>query len=199
MLLYEASFENLNRRFKCLFFLKRHSVQLYAVITQTANIDLFLFPLFCCGCTRILQQVCSFIFLHVEYFFLFLPTPFESSFQDLCLMDLPCCPFLPSLLIPNCARKMLLSCPVLQVTLDCTHHPPSVRLSPRLSDLSLCSMHPCPIPDAEAHGKDGNNCPEQLCLPNGEVFHLHLHSGLLYSISSLLSTEFYCNGAGIVL
>lgn len=45
----------------------------------------------------------------------------------------------------------------------------SVCVSPRRSDLSLRSMHPCPIPDAEAHGEDGNNCPEQLYLSNGEV------------------------------
>lgn len=30
-------------------------------------------------------------------------------------------------------------------------------------------MHPCPIPDAAAHGKDGNNGPEQLSLSNGEM------------------------------
>lgn len=39
----------------------------------------------------------------------------------------------------------------------------------RLSGLSLCSMHPCSVPDAEAHGKDGNNRPQQLCVSNGEA------------------------------
>ncbi|TKS82245.1 Lysophospholipid acyltransferase 5 [Collichthys lucidus] len=59
-----------------------------------------------------------------------------------------------------------------------------------LSDLSLRSMHPCPIPDAEAYGKDGNNCPVQLYLSNGEVswcFLSPLHPGLLYSFSTLYS------------
>lgn len=56
--------------------------------------------------------------------------------------------------------------------------PPSVRLSPRLSDLSLRSMHLCPIPDAKAHGKDGYHCPEQLCVPNGEVSQCFLFTGI---------------------
>lgn len=30
-------------------------------------------------------------------------------------------------------------------------------------------MCPCAIPDAEAHGKDSNICPEQLYLSNGDV------------------------------
>lgn len=40
----------------------------------------------------------------------------------------------------------------------------------RISGLSLCSMHPCSIPDAETHGKDGNNRPQQLCLSNGVLW-----------------------------
>lgn len=39
----------------------------------------------------------------------------------------------------------------------------------RVSGLSLGSMRPRSIPDAEAHGKDGNNRPQQLCVSNGEV------------------------------
>lgn len=45
---------------------------------------------------------------------------------------------------------------------------PSVHFLARLSDLSLSGMHPSPVPDAEAHGKDGNKRPEQLYFPNGE-------------------------------
>lgn len=97
--------------------------------------------------------------------------------------------------ILNCGgEKKLLSCPV--PLLSHHPHPPPVHLFPRPSALSLRSMRPCPIPDAEAHGKDGNNCPEQLYLPNGEVsrrfFVFPLTSpmrpGSLYSIISLLST-----------
>lgn len=45
----------------------------------------------------------------------------------------------------------------------------TLRLFCRLSALSLSNMCPCPILDAEAHGKDNNNCPEQLYLSNGDV------------------------------
>lgn len=47
----------------------------------------------------------------------------------------------------------------------------------RVSGLSLGGMHPRSVPDAEAHGKDGNNCPQQLCISNGEmVFNLVFES-----------------------
>lgn len=39
----------------------------------------------------------------------------------------------------------------------------------RASGLSLGSMRPRSIPDAEAHGKDGDNRPQQLCVSNGEL------------------------------
>lgn len=67
-----------------------HLIQVYAVTTQTANIDLFLFPLFCFGCTWILQQVCSIIFFHVEYFIFFQP---------------PCCPFSISADTERCRKN----------------------------------------------------------------------------------------------
>ena len=110
------------------------------------------------------------------------------------IMSLLCRRLTVCLPILNCdwGGKGLSSFSVRQVTLDCTHHLPqpltpfSVHLFPRLSDLSLRSMHPCPIPDAEAHGKNSNSCPEQLYLSNGEVswclfflsLHLHAHSTL---------------------
>lgn len=46
---------------------------------------------------------------------------------------------------------------------------PPVRFFTRCSDLSLCGMHPSPVPDAEAHGKDGDKRPEQLYFPDGEA------------------------------
>lgn len=67
---------------------------------------------------------------------------------------------------------MLLSRPAQQVSRGFTHHSSPTLLSvffARCSDLSLCGMHPSPVPDAEAHGKDGNKRPEQLYFPNGEV------------------------------
>lgn len=76
------------------------------------------------------------------------------------------------------------------VTLDYTRHFPPLTVSvsfsfSRLSALSLRSMCPCPISDAEAHGKDGNSHPEQLYLSNGEVLlglSLHCCFSRLYYI-----------------
>lgn len=79
--------------------------------------------------------------------------------------------------------------------------PMSLSCSPRPPDLSLCTMRPRPIPDAEAHGKDGNNCPEQLYLSNGECLKKKkndippLSSPLFHALFSPLY-DFYCIGSG---
>lgn len=127
-------------------------------------------PLFCYGCARILQQVCCFIFLLVEYLFC---SPLKAHFQVACVSWICLVVLSPFPLINTepCRKNAVMSTPTGHTWLHSPSSPPpppSVRLSPRLSALSLRSMHPCPIPDAEAHGKDGNNCPMQLYLSNGE-------------------------------
>lgn len=63
---------------------------------------------------------------------------------------------------------------------------PPVHFFTRLSDLSLRTMHPSPVPDAEAHGKDRNKRPEQLHLPNGEA---------PLCLSALVHLPIYCSNA----
>lgn len=110
-----------------------------------------------------------------------------------------------SLLILNCARVKKKKC-CRHVQPDRSHMSaltvspsPSVHLSTRLSDLSLRSMHPSPIPDAEAHGEDGNNRPEQLYFPNGEVSWSFPLTFAQTGRRCLLSASvfFFCSDAGI--
>lgn len=77
-----------------------------------------LFSLFCRGCTWILQQVCCFNLSPGERLFL---KKLISGWM--CIISLPCCSFFLSLSVLNYGEKLLLLCPALQVTLDCTHHP----------------------------------------------------------------------------
>lgn len=152
-----------------------------AVLTEAAN--LFLCPLFCRGCTWILQQVCAF------YLFSVCSTLFFSSsslwklisslvFDGFALLSSNLCWHQTvQEKKKNCCCHVQ-SCRSHLTALTITPPPPSVRLSPRLSDLSLRSMHLCPIPDAKAHGKDGYHCPEQLCVPNGEVSQCFLFTGI---------------------
>lgn len=53
--------------------------------SKTANVNLFLFSLFCCGCTWILQQVGCFIFFPVDCF------SFPASFDSQSIVHVPRC------------------------------------------------------------------------------------------------------------
>lgn len=98
-----------------------------AVLTETTN--LFLCPSFCCGFTWILQQVCAFIFLCVQHS-VFSPSSPWKLISSLVFDGFALLSFFQSLLTPNCVgKKLLLSCPVLQVTLDYTHHYPPLSVS----------------------------------------------------------------------
>lgn len=116
----------------------------------------------------------------------------------MCVMDLSCCPFSISADTELCRKNaVVVSSPIGHTWLHSPSSPSPLcpSLSPRLSDLSLCSMHPCPVPDAEAHGKDGNNCPEQLYLSNGEVsrcFFSCCLSSFLSTVRHLLQWCRYC-------
>lgn len=147
------------------------------------------------------RSVPSSFFLHTTLF-IFLPALLLKLISNLVCDGF--CPIVlsPSLLILNCAggKKMLLSRSAQQVTHECTHcfPPPLLRFSIRLSDLSLRSMHPSPVPDAEAHGEDGNNRPEQLYFPNGEVSRSFPFTFTQTCRRCLLSAfAFFCSDAGI--
>lgn len=174
--------------------------------TQAANIDLLLSPLFCCGCVGISQQVCSFIFLLAHYSFYFSTSPPLKLISNLVCDGF----FPPSSFLHLCSywivqgekkkNAAVTSSPTGHTWVRSPFPPsPSVHLSTRLSDLSLRSMHPSPIPDAEAHGEDGNNRLEQLYFPNGEVPWSFPFAFTQTGRRCLLpaSVFFFCSDAGI--
>lgn len=79
-----------------------------------------------------------------------------------------------------------------------------LRLFRRLSALSLHNMCSRPILDAEAHGKDGNNRPEQLYFSTGDVSHCffsflsHFICVQAHFVAPAFCPEsdFYCSGSG---
>lgn len=116
---------------------------------------MFLFSLFSRAFTWILQQVCCFTFLLQSSFkvvFLFVCLPFWAG-TEMCRSN-GVDTFSPA----GHARPHSFSPPF-----------PS-SLFPRLTALSLRNMRLCPVFDAEAHGEDGNDCPVQFHLSNGELF-----------------------------
>lgn len=141
----------------------------------------------CCGCTWILQQVCCLVFFLVEYFFR--QHSLEAYCKSVIVYRTPChFFFVISFSDVELWRgnAVVLSSLTGHAWLHSPSSPPShVCLFPRISALSLHSMCPCPVPDAEAHGKDSNNRPEQLYLSNGELVSVFLPmcAGFICSLS----------------
>lgn len=103
----------------------------------------------------------------------------KSDFKDHSIMDFASPSFSHLCAYQTARKNMCAAVSSSPTVLAWIHSPflsyPSLHFFARFSDLSLCSMHPSPVPDAEAHGKDGDKRPQQFYFPNGKVL-LSSHS-----------------------
>ena len=144
------------------------------------------------------------------YFSSWNTSPFQHSWKGMCVCWICLVVLFPSVPVLKCGGK---TCHVQSyrshLTTLTTPPAPCPLFPPRPSDLSLCSMRPRPVPDDEAHGEDGNNCPEQLYLSNGETSPCVILFPLPFLSNSSRLTFFialspfgpvsdcYCSGSGV--